>query len=123
MMRCIFSKLHAIIACFASALLLAGCASHKTSYMGIKLLPAQGNLALDNLSESDAILIKAAKKHRAEVIMACEAAVKSSQKAAASKLVMKPITDQKPDATKEVKVFKKPRRQPLQFHDYRLHLP
>ena len=35
MMRCIFSKPHAIIACFASALLLAGCTSNKTSYMGV----------------------------------------------------------------------------------------
>ena len=75
--------------------------------MGIKLLPAQGNLALDNLSESDAILIAAAEKHRAEVIMACEAAVKSRPKVAASRLVMKPLTVQKPEATKEAKIVKK----------------
>ncbi len=34
-MRCMFSKPNAIITCFASALLLAGCVSNKTSYMGV----------------------------------------------------------------------------------------
>ncbi len=37
MMRCIFSKPHAIIACFASALLLAGCS--QSEYYGINLKP------------------------------------------------------------------------------------
>ncbi len=40
-MRCIFSKPHAIITCFASSLLLAGCS--QSEYYGINLKPVANN--------------------------------------------------------------------------------